>query len=231
MAREIRKDDASKFIKKAEEFYQSAMENYQKGRLNASAFDSSQSIILANDAFTIYALGRRASKDHREAIQMHITASGGKESKRDILAEALEKRSEFGYTDRECKDSEANLLLVRTKRFIEWAKGKINYEEPTKGKGQAILLNHAILVGFTIFLVYVVFTTFAEIKKDYQELVGGNEIKELCFVMRGAIDKVYSPSEFNVSNNVSLGRIDVRLPERITDLKYRTKIFNKNHLI
>lgn len=115
MAREIRKDDAMKFIKKA--------------RFNASAFDASQSIMLANDAFTIFVLGRRASKDHREAIQLHIAASAGKESKREILAEALEKRSEFGYTDRDCKDSEANLLLVRAKRFIDWTKGKTGFEE------------------------------------------------------------------------------------------------------
>ena len=132
MAREIRKDNAAKFIKKAEEFYYSSLENYQKGRYNASAFDSTQAIILANDAFTIFVLGRRASKDHREAIQMHITASGGKESKREILTEALEKRSEFGYTDRDCKESEANLLLVRVKRFIDWTKGKIDFNNQVK---------------------------------------------------------------------------------------------------
>ncbi|MBI4174194.1 MAG: hypothetical protein HY517_00990 [Candidatus Aenigmarchaeota archaeon] len=108
--------------------------------------------------------------------------------------------------------------------------GKSNSRSLQK-KGQAILLNHAILIGFTIFLVYVVFTTFAAIKTDYQELVGGNEIKELCFVMRGAIDKVYAPIEFNVSSNVSLGRMETRLPERITDIKYRTKFFNKTLLI
>ena len=98
-------------------------------------------------------------------------------------------------------------------------------------KGQAILLNHAIMVGFTVFLIYVVVTTFASIRGDYQKYVGGNEIKELCFVMRGAIDKVYAPLDYNVSSNVSLGRIEVRLPERITDIKYQTKFFNKTILI
>jgi len=54
MAREVRKDEAVKFIKKAEEFYSSSLENYQKGRFNASIFDSSQSVILANDALCIF---------------------------------------------------------------------------------------------------------------------------------------------------------------------------------
>ena len=143
MAREIRKDGAVKFVKKAEEFYYSSLENYQKTRYNASAFDSTQPIILANDAFTIFVLGRRASNlltdasrlsVNREAIQMHIEAAGGKESKREILAEALEKRSEFGYTDRDCKESESNLLLVRAKRFIDWTKVKTNFEEAKIGE-------------------------------------------------------------------------------------------------
>lgn len=98
-------------------------------------------------------------------------------------------------------------------------------------KGQAILLNHAIMIGFSIFLIYVVVTTFASIKEDYQQFVGGNEVKELCFVMIGAIDKVYTPLDYNVSANVSLGQIEVRLPERITDIKYQANFFNKSILI
>lgn len=123
----IRKDDAGKFARKSEEFYYSALENYQKARYNACAFDSTQCVILANDAFCIFSLGRRASKDHREAIQLHVQASGGKDPKKEILAEALEKRSEFGYTERNCREKEANLLLVRAKRFMDWVRAKIAY--------------------------------------------------------------------------------------------------------
>lgn len=122
MAREVRKDEAIKFIKKAEEFYNSSLENYQKGRYNAGIFDSSQSIILANDAFCIFNLGRRASKDHREAIQLHVQAALGKQSKKEIVAEALERRSEFGYTEKEGTEKDANLLLIRAKRFLDWVK-------------------------------------------------------------------------------------------------------------
>jgi len=118
MAREIRKEEAIKFIKKAEEFYYSALENYQKGRYNACVFDSSQSIILANDAFCIFSLGRRASKDHKEAIELHVQAAKVKgESKKEIVSEALEKRSEFGYTEKKSSDEEANKILLRAKRF------------------------------------------------------------------------------------------------------------------
>ena len=126
MAREVRKDEGIKFIKKAEEFYNSSLENYQKGRYNVSIFDSSQSIILANDAFCIFVLGRRASKDHREAIQLHVQAAFGKPSKKEIVSEALERRSEFGYTEKEANGKDANLLLIRAKRFLEWVKQSID---------------------------------------------------------------------------------------------------------
>jgi len=122
MVKEVRKEEAEKFIKKAEEFYLSALENYQKRRFDACTFDSSQAIILANDAFCIFFLGRRASKDHREAIQLHVQASFGKESKKEIIAEALEKRSEFGYTERKSREKEANIILVKARRFIDWVK-------------------------------------------------------------------------------------------------------------
>lgn len=129
MVREVRKTEAVKFLKKAEEFYHSALENYQKGRYNVSIFDSSQAIILANDAFCVFVLGRRPSKDHKEALKLHVEAASSKENKRTILKEGLEKRSEFGYTERSGSKKEANLLLIRTKRFLEWVKVRIGYEK------------------------------------------------------------------------------------------------------
>lgn len=124
MAKDVRKGEAEKFLQKADEFYHSALENYQKGRFNASTFDSSQAIILTNDAFCVFVLGRRASKDHREAIRLHVEASLGKESKKEIVAEALEKRGKFGYTQAESRKEDSYLILVRAKRLIEWVKDR-----------------------------------------------------------------------------------------------------------
>ncbi|MFA4820316.1 MAG: hypothetical protein WC613_05160 [Candidatus Aenigmatarchaeota archaeon] len=97
--------------------------------------------------------------------------------------------------------------------------------------GQAELVSHAVLVGFSMFLIYVIITTFTNVKEDYQEFVGSNEIKEMCFVMRGAIEKVYNPTDYNLSTNTLLGSMQTRLPDRITDIKYRAIFFNKSILI
>lgn len=125
MARKIRKEEAMKFLNKSEEFYSSALENYHKKRLNACVFDSSQAIILANDAFCISSIGKRGSKDHREAILLHVEAAASRENKKEIVAEALEKRGTFGYTEKDTSESEANLLLIRARRFLDWVKIRI----------------------------------------------------------------------------------------------------------
>jgi len=83
---------------------------------------------MANDAFCIFNLGKRASKDHKEAVQLHVQASLGKESKKEIITEALEKRSEFGYTEKQGTERESNLILIRAKRFLDWVKQNIGYE-------------------------------------------------------------------------------------------------------
>ncbi len=126
MARDKIKVDAARYLEKSEEFYNSALENYQKGRYAACIFDASQSIILANDAFCIFFLGKKASKDHREAVLLHVQASQVRgESKKEIVVEALEKRSEFGYTEIRASEREANKILVKAKRFLDWVRSVI----------------------------------------------------------------------------------------------------------
>ena len=98
---------------------------FQKKRHTASIFDSSQSIILANDCYCIYVLGRRPSKDHREAIKMHVEASSSKRSKKEILTEALEMRSKYGYTQVDTNPKDTQLLLIRAKRFLDWVKASM----------------------------------------------------------------------------------------------------------
>jgi HEPN domain-containing protein len=127
MVKEIRKELADKYLHKAEEFYASALENFQKRRFNAACFDASQSIIMANDSFCIAILGRRASKDHREAVNMHIEAARvvADTSKKEIISMGIDQRSEFGYTEKTAQAEDAHNLIVRSRRFVDWVKEKI----------------------------------------------------------------------------------------------------------
>jgi HEPN domain-containing protein len=124
MARELDKEEARNYLKKSEEFLDESKDAMIKSRFNASGFNAIQSIINANDALTIYIAGIRASKDHREAIRTHIETirtindSCGKQ----ILINALEKRSEVGYSGKDASKALAEKLLKDAMNFIEWVK-------------------------------------------------------------------------------------------------------------
>ncbi|MCX6814140.1 MAG: hypothetical protein NTY20_00600 [Candidatus Aenigmarchaeota archaeon] len=114
MARELDKEEAKNYLKKAEEFLEESKDAMIKSRFNASGFNAIQSIINANDALTIYIAGIRASKDHRDAIKTHIETlrsindSYGKR----VLINALEKRSEVGYSGKDVSKALAEKFKI-----------------------------------------------------------------------------------------------------------------------
>lgn len=124
MVKEVNKEEASDYLKKSEEFLESASENFTKGRFNAAGFDATQSVINANDALTIYFLGKRASKDHREAIQFHVDVVRiiSDDSGRKIIRDVLEMRNRVGYLGEAVSKSDAERLVRGAIKFLEWAK-------------------------------------------------------------------------------------------------------------
>ena len=100
---------------------------FQQSKFNASAFDAIQAIINANDALTIFVLGKRASMDHKEAIDIHVEAIGKihDASMRTVLHSALSSRSEVGYSGKIVKKDEAEKFLKNATRFLEWVKNYV----------------------------------------------------------------------------------------------------------
>jgi len=124
MVRKINKSEAKNYLDKAEEFLDESKDAMLKSRFTASAFNSIQSIINANDALTIFVIGVRASKDHREAINTHIETirTTGDVSGKQILIKALNMRSEVGYSGKAVGKGLAEKLLKDAINFIEWVK-------------------------------------------------------------------------------------------------------------
>lgn len=122
--REERKDRAKDFLDQSKEFLSVAIENRDKGRLNAATFNAIQAIINANDALTTRFLEKRASKNHREAIQLHIDVVRiiHDDSGRGILKEALDKRSAVGYIGEKIKLKEAKSIVDKAIKFVGWVK-------------------------------------------------------------------------------------------------------------
>ena len=108
---------------------------------------------------------------------------------------------------------------------------KITFFSQRPQKGQSILITHAILVGFTVFLVYAVTTTFVSIRADYQKFVGTNEVSEVCFVMKGAVDKIYINTGYNSPTTTLAGYLDVLMPEKISDLPYHADFVSRSIIL
>ena len=95
MAKEVNKQVANNYLKKSEEFYEIASKALEEGKHDAAIFNATQSVFLANDAFCIHFLGRRASKDHREAVNLHLEAARivADTSKRSVIAGVFDDRN------------------------------------------------------------------------------------------------------------------------------------------
>jgi uncharacterized protein (UPF0332 family) len=124
MVRAIDRENAKKYLNKAEEFLSESKDALLNSRFNAAGFNAIQSIINANDALTIFTIGKRASKDHREAIKMHIETIRvtHDSSNKQILKDALNLRSEVGYSGKLTNKDLANKLIRDANNFVEWIK-------------------------------------------------------------------------------------------------------------
>ena len=126
MVKEIDKQMADRYLEKAEEFFETASSALENGKADAAMFNATQAIFLANDAFCIHFLGRRASKDHRESVNLHLQAARviSDTSKKGIIAGIFDERSESGYTEKNTKQEDARKTIIETRKFINWVKDK-----------------------------------------------------------------------------------------------------------
>ena len=126
--REETKDRARDFLLQAKEFLSSALDYLNKSRPNGAGFDAIQAMINSNDALTIHFLGKRASKDHREATGLHVDVVKiiHDDSGRAIIKEALDKRSGVGYVGKKISISDAKSIVDKAIKFVGWVEKTIS---------------------------------------------------------------------------------------------------------
>lgn len=127
MVKEVDRQTADRYLAKAEEFYDIAVNALENNKYDAAMFNATQAIFLANDAFCIHFLGRRASKDHRESVNLHLQAARvvSDTSKKSVIVGIFDERSWSGYTEKFTKQGEARKTIIQTRRFINWVREKI----------------------------------------------------------------------------------------------------------
>jgi HEPN domain-containing protein len=112
------------FIKKAQDFYELSKDAFVKGMFDVSAFNAGQSVINANDALTMKFLGKRATKDHKDALKLNksVILMINDNEGRKYLKELLDARRIYGYTSKNCSKKEAERLIRNANKFIIWVK-------------------------------------------------------------------------------------------------------------
>ena len=122
MARTVKREASTGYLRQAREFLESARPNFEERRYNAAGFDAIQSLINGNDAVTARFLGTVASMDHREAVRLHVDIVRilGDSSQKDTLKRDLEERSLFGYLGRSASRAQAERVLRDAARFLAW---------------------------------------------------------------------------------------------------------------
>jgi hypothetical protein len=94
-------------------------------------------------------------------------------------------------------------------------------------KGQSILITHAILIAFSIFLIFVVVSTFVKLRDDFQDFTAESEINQLCFIVRNGVEKIIPFYDYRSPTNSTQAVLDLNLPVRLAGLPYRMNFVGK----
>jgi len=127
MVEEYPKEYSKDFLVKSKKFLEIAKSNLYKYPEEA-AFNATQAIINANDALTIFILGKKATKDHREAIILHkeVIKKIGDSSKLPIIQQSLESREATGYDiKKRFGKQNSEILIKKAERFVDWVESWI----------------------------------------------------------------------------------------------------------
>ena len=87
-------------------------------------------------------------------------------------------------------------------------------------KAQSSIVAHTLFMAFSLILIIFIMSTMKNIKEDYQDFVGGVEIKEVCQRISAAIERIYDEPDYYSQTNETMCTVDLALPETIADTNY-----------
>ena len=98
-------------------------------------------------------------------------------------------------------------------------------------KGQSFIVIHAMFVGFSVLFVLVILATFGSLKENYQDFIAKNELKEICLSVKSGIEKIYVNTAYKPLTNTTAGRLRIKLPDRVADIRYRLSFSRSTGLL
>lgn len=120
------KENAKFRLKDATEFLQSAKRNMEDGRYKSALLDSGDAAIAANDALTIFLLGKVGSRDHQEAVMLHKEVGRLlNENKSELLQNLISERHKKGYRVFTVSKALAEADMRDAFKFVNWVVEKL----------------------------------------------------------------------------------------------------------
>ena len=126
--RQVNRDEASVYLKKATEFFGSMQQAMQAERWNAAGLNAVHCAISSCDAVLVRRIGQRsASSDHDAAADLLSTLATlpDIEQKTQTLRRILKEKNLIEYEEREITHHNAAELAKLTERFYRWAHGLV----------------------------------------------------------------------------------------------------------
>lgn len=99
-------------------------------------------------------------------------------------------------------------------------------------KGASQLITHSLFVLFSIMLLLAVITSMGKIEKQYSNFTGEMSARDMCSMLKTAIEKIYMPVDSNITVNktVEMSYIILDLPikmgSRLYDITFAGNYIN-----
>ena len=94
-------------------------------------------------------------------------------------------------------------------------------------KGQSAFVTHAILLGFVIFLIFIIVNTFLTLREEFQDFTAKSELEQVCFILRSGIEKLVPDTDYRPQTNTT-SKIDINLPEKMAGTSYVANFENRS---
>jgi len=112
------------YLKKAEEFYETALSAQEPNNWNAVGLNAVHCAISSADSLLVFYTGKRSSDESHQAVVelLKLIELPDVRSKAETLRKVLEKKNLVAYEDREFSRNDALQIIKLAERFLAWVK-------------------------------------------------------------------------------------------------------------
>lgn len=126
--RKVERNNYKLYLKKASDFYETMLSAYMKGNWNSVGLEAIHCAISAADALMVCAKGMRcASEDHNDSVEFLEQNFENTEIKKHLaqFRAIISKKNLVEYEGRNFIEKEAEEILKRAERFLNWIKEQV----------------------------------------------------------------------------------------------------------